>query len=365
MMSHAWSGSYALALVLLLGWSDIVQPGDVQADCSVEATGVGTESALIIHLSPGCTPAEQEARAIASAAIMEAVAKGRVVDLMGVTVQGDLIFDRLAVQMPQSGIGERPNEQGGTNQPHVEEQRLVRQAVIIRNSILSGAMRHRSVKGTLQFEGAVDFRGTVFKEGVDLSRSVFLRSVTLSGATFEKEAYFVQGQFAQALECRETRFGPHTRFHRSVFRGPVDCAGALFDGLAELLEVHFDQTATFERVRFGSGTGFSGSRFKQRTRFDDAIFSRDAFFGFGLFEGETSFAGAQFLGNADFSEAEFTKPDDLARARFDHPPLFARTKRAVHDPPSELAASPTVQYGLTVLCLVAAAVLVGYALKLR
>ena len=354
-----------ILLALLFGWGGGVWHELAWAECTGQRTGIGTDQGLTVHLSPSCTPEERRMRAVASSTIMEAVAKGRMVSLVGVAVQGDLVFDQLPASEPESREGSSPvlSEKGIPSD--INKQRQVRNAVTIRDSIIAGSVRHQSTKGLLRFEDRVDFRGTVFKESVDLSRSMFHGAVDLSGAMFEKEAYFVQGQFLEGLECRDTKFGPHTRFHRSIFRGSVDCTGVLFDGIAELLEVTFDREVSFERARFGSGTGFSGSRFKQRTRFDDAIFSRDAFFGFGVFEGETSFVGAQFLANADFSDAEFAKTDDLARVRFDRPPLFTRTKRATQASPSGFGDSPFTQYGLTALCLVVAALLVGYAFKLK
>ncbi|MBI3356025.1 MAG: pentapeptide repeat-containing protein, partial [Nitrospirae bacterium] len=352
----------ASSLALLLGWAVVVSAQETRAACTVEASESGKGGALVTHLASSCTSAEREAHAVGSAAIMEAVAKGRPVDLVGVIVRGDLLFDSLAVQTTQSAKGLTSEQQAALNQLHVEELRLVREAVTIRDSVVLGAVRHRSARGTLQFEGPIDFHRTTFKGGVDLSRSVFQGGVELSGATFEKEAYFVQGEFAHAVGCQETKFGPHTRFHRSTFRGPVDCADALFDGLAEFLETSFDQPISFERARFGLGTGFSGSRFKQRADFSEAIFSREAFFGFSVFEGETVFANAQFLGRADFSDAEFKKPDDLAKVRFDQPPLFTRIKRVVQDQPTDFLKSSASQYTVTLLLLLMAAVLVAYAL---
>ncbi len=352
-------------LVPLVGLIVALSIDEARAACLVEAPAAVKGGPLVRHLSPDCTPAEREANAVGSAVIMEAIAKKRSVDLVGVVIRGDLIFDKLTVETTQMPKGLTPEQQAALKQLNVEELRLVREAVTIRDSVVSGAVRHRSAKGTLQFDGPVDFRGTIFKDGVDLSRSVFQGAVDLSDATFEQEAYFVQGQFAHALGCKETKFGPHTRFHRSLFRGPVDCTGALFDGMTEFLEVSFELPVTFERARFGLGTGFSGSRFKRRATFAEAIFSREAFFGFSVFEGEASFAGAQFLGSADFSDAEFKKPDDLAKVRFDQKPLFTRTKRIAQDQSAGFLKSPTGQYALTLFLLLAAAMLVAYALKLR
>lgn len=355
----------ACSLALLVGWPIVVLAQETSAVCTVEVPVSGKRGPLVTHLSPSCTPAERETHAVGSAVIMEAMATGRPVDLVGVIVRGDLIFDSLAVQTTQISKGLTSEKQAAVNRLNVEELRLVREAVTIRDSVVLGAVRHRSARGMLHFEGPVDLHGTTFKDGVDLSRSVFQGTVEVSGATFEKEAYFVQGQFAHALRCKETKFGPHTRFHRSTFRGPVDCAGALFDGMAEFLEVVFEQSVAFERARFGLGTGFSGSRFRQQADFDEAIFSREAFFGFSVFEGEASFAGAQFLGSADFSDVEFKKPDDLAKARFDQKPLLIRTQRIAQDQPAEFLKSPAGQYSLTLFLLLMAAMLVAYAVKMK
>lgn len=335
------------------------------AACVADTPTTGIEAGLMVHLPSSCTQAEREARAVHGEAIMDAIAKGRAVDLHGVVVRGDLLFDQLAVQTTapsQVAAPEIANQEDGGRG---NLQRIVRGALSIRDSVVFGAVRHRPSDGTLRFEGPVNFGGSRFKEGVDLSRSVFHESVELSEASFEKEAYFLQGQFVRQVSCRETSFGPSTRFHRSVFRGSVNCTGALFDGTAEFLEVQFEQPTAFERSRFGLGTGFSGSRFKSQVSFRDSIFSRETFFAFAVFEGEAVFEGVQFLGATDFSQAEFRQPDDLAKARFDQAPILSQAKR--RDPASSAGFFQTGngQYALTMVILIVAALLVAYAVKLK
>jgi uncharacterized protein YjbI with pentapeptide repeats len=340
-------------------------PPETDAVCVAEGSATGIEAGLVMHLSPSCTPAEREAHAVSGGAVMDAIAKGRPVDLLGVIVRGDLIFDRLAVKPTSNSQTRAPEVQNREDQANNSEQRLVRAALSVKDSEVLGTVRHRPGQGTLEFTGPVDFRGSRFKERVDLSRSVFHEPVELSGATFEKEAYFVQGRFAQPISCRGTKFGPSTRFHRSVFQGSVNCAGALFDGMAEFLEVTFEQPAVFERSRFGLGTGFSGSRFKSRVSFSEAIFSRETFFGFTAFESEAVFTGAQFLGSADFSNAEFRQRDDLAKARFDQPPLLAQTKRLEQNQSTALFQTRNGQSILTLGLLIVAALLVVYAIRVK
>jgi uncharacterized protein YjbI with pentapeptide repeats len=338
---------------------------EVGAACVAEGGSANAgEAGLVLHLAPTCTQVEREAHIVRGERIVETLERGHPVDLVGVIVQGDVLFDRLVPQSAsRSSMASESPSRG--NPARGQEVRLVRGGLRIRDSVLQGAVRHRSVTGTLRFEGSVDLQGTRFKEGVDLSWSVFQEAVELSGAVFEKEAHFVQGQFVGPLACRETRFGPSTRFHRSRFQSSMDCTGALFDGTAEFLEVTSEQSVEFERSRFGSGVGFSGSRFKSHLSFRDAIFSRETFFTFTVFEGETMFTGAQFLGAADFSNAEFKRQDDLARARFDHPPLLAQTTRLEPPQSDSFFQTKNGQYVLTFGLLVTAALLVAYAIKLK
>lgn len=350
-------------LAVILGISLGLSEADAACVAEEGSTNVG-EAGLILHLSPTCTLVEREAHSVRGERITDALERGRSVDLVGVIIQGEVLFDRLTPQaVSQSSMASELPSQG--KPARSGEERRVRAGVSIRDSVVQGAVRHRSVSSTLRFEGPVDFQGSRFKEGVDLSWSVFQEVVELSGAVFEKEAHFVHGQFIGPLTCRETRFGPSTRFHRSVFRRSMDCTGALFDGMAEFLEVTGEQTVEFERSRFGLGTGFSGSHFKSRISFRDAIFSRETFFPFAIFEGEAVFAGAQFLGPVDFSNAEFRQQDDLAQARFDHPPLFARTKRLERPHPDGFLQTKNGQYVLTFGLLVSAALLVAYVIRLK
>lgn len=328
-------------------------PYGVGATCMVTQPAGALDAGLVIHLPPTCSPDEREAYAVAGETVIDAIVKDRRVDLVGVILRGDLVFDRLAAKS-----GEEASN--GTN-----DQRFVRAPFTIRNSDVRGALRYRSPEGSLRFEGPVDFRGSRFREGVDLSRSVFQEKVELSGATFEKELYFVQARFIGGAACRETKFGPSTRFHRSTFRSSLDCTGALFDGMAEFLEVTFEQAVAFEGARFGQGTGFSGSHFKGRVNFGEAIFSRETFFGFTVFENEALFAGAQFLGAVDFSNAEFRQLDDLAKARFDQPPFLARTKRPAPDRSDTFFQTREGQYVLTLAFLVVSALLIVYLIKLK
>lgn len=354
-----------LVCVLLMTLCGLCRTIVADAACTVESTPGGKSAALTKHLSSGCTTAERIANAVPAASVMKALAQGQPVDLVGVVVQGELIFDQLPVQKAQIPKGLTPEQQAALSAMSEEELRSVAGNLILRDSVVEGALRHRSVKGTLEFEGVVDFHGTTFKDGVDLSRSVFQRGLAIDGARFEREAYFVQAHFAQGLRCVDTRFGPHTRFHRSVFRGPVECQGSLFDGMAEFLEVVCEASADFERARFGLGTGFSGAEFKKRANFSEAIFSREAFFAFTVFSGEARFAGAQFLQAADFSNADFKRGDDLAKARFDQKPRTEGTKGIARTGSGSRGESTFQQYAITLGLLLIAAFLVAYAVKLK
>jgi hypothetical protein len=152
-------------LALLLGWGAVVFAQEVSAACQVEASAGERGRPLLKKLASTCTPAEREAHAVDGADILDALERGQQVDLAGVIVRGDLTFDRFPVQAVKTKPGRTSEQQDPLTQASEQELRLVRGALTISDSVVQGAVRHRSAQGMLRFEGPVDFHGTTFNEG--------------------------------------------------------------------------------------------------------------------------------------------------------------------------------------------------------
>src|SRR5262249_25945746 len=228
----------------------------IGTNCEVEADPPpGPEVSLMRHLGPDCTEEEREARALDARQLFQAFREGKGIDLAGVVIRGDLSLDSLP-------LDKLPPELEGTKELQGLDVRVIAGSVKIINSVVRGTIRYESREGLLVVKGPVSFNQTRFEQLVDLSRSVFFQPVTLSGARFLRESYFVQGRFMRGLYAEKTTFGPHARFHRSVFQGPVTFQQSRFNGLAEFLEVVFEQDANLSHSYFTLGTGFSGSRFQ-------------------------------------------------------------------------------------------------------
>lgn len=328
------------------------------AECLAEGNGGGGQGALKVHLNSGCTEAEREARAVDASKILEAIKKGQAVDLAGVVVRGDLLFDALPVTATPPAVEGMPNLPA-------KEVRVVAGDFSIVNSVVRGAIRHQSAQGLLLFRSPVRFSGTTFERLVDLSRSVFARPVTLSGTIFLREIYFVQSEFLSELTAEKTAFGPHTRFHRSKFHGPVTFLQSGFSGLAEFLEVVFDREANLSRTYFKSGTGFSGSQFKELADFSEALFEGDAFFTFTQFDGDVFFRRATFRATADFDDAQFNAREDFSKVFFEKGPQFSKAKRSSNAPAMTGIENPQVQYTITLSLLLFSALLIAYLIRSR
>ena len=94
-----------IVLVLSCALATLMPSEEAKAACLVESPAGGKAGPLVTHVSADCTLAERELNAVHSAAVMDAIAKGRPVDLIGVVVKGDLSFDSLAVQTSQRPKG--------------------------------------------------------------------------------------------------------------------------------------------------------------------------------------------------------------------------------------------------------------------
>lgn len=334
-----------------------LMPNPLAAGCLVDDKAPGAQRLFKKHLAEGCTLAQREAHAVKASALLAAVKEGQSIDLDGVVIRGDLALETLPV------VADPPALDGIIGPPD-KEVRVVAGALSIVNSTVQGKIVHRSADGTLVFSSPVTFTGTTFEQIIDLSRSVFVQPVTLSGAVFLAEAYFVQGQFLGEVTGEKTAFGPHTRFHRSRFYAPVTFQQSGFSGLAEFLEVRFDREANLSRTYFKLGTGFSGSLFAGLADFSEALFDGDAFFTFTRFDGDAYFRRATFRATADFDDAQFNGREDFSKAFFERGPQFARAKRS--DEAQSLGIeNRQIQYVITLSLLLFSAVLIAYLVRSR
>ena len=351
MMNRVFAWIVVSGLALL--WLPL---GAAASNCQVETPTSEPKNALTRHLGAGCTEQEREVRAVDAAQLMQAFKEGKGIELSGVIILGDLSLDALPV-------GPLPPEFEGMKELQGHEVRVIPGSMTIVNSVVRGAITHRSAQGLLVVKGPVTFSGTRFEQVVDLSRVVFIQPVTLSGAAFMKESYFVQGRFLRGLFAENTAFGPHTRFHRSVFQGPVTFQQSRFNGMAEFLEVGFEKDANLSHTYFKLGTGFSGSRFQGLADFSDASFDREAFFTFTLFEHDADFRRAIFRSTADFSDASFKGQDDFSTALFEKGSQFTRAARSatVQAPPERDNA--IVQYAVIFILLTFGALLIVYRIR--
>jgi uncharacterized protein YjbI with pentapeptide repeats len=346
----AWAVVGGLALL----WLPL---GAVASNCEVKTPTSGPETAFTRHLGAGCTEQEREAQAVEAAQLLQAFREGKGIDLSGVVVRGDLSLDNT---LP---VGALPPELEGMKALQGHEVRMIPGSMMIVNSVVRGAIRHRSAQGLLVVKGPVVFSGTKFEQLLDLSRTVFTQPVTLSGAMFLRESYFVQGRFLRDVVAEKTAFGPHTRFHRSVFQGPVTFQQSRFNGLAEFLEVGFEKDVNLSRTYFKLGTGFSGSRFQGLVDFSEASFDSQAFFTFTLFDGDADFRRATFRSTADFSNAQFKGRDDFSTTSFEKGSQFTNATRSapVQAPPRD--GNEFIQYAVIFILLTFGALLIIYWIR--
>ena len=136
--------------------------GAAASNCQVETPASGPGVALTRHLGADCTEQEREARAVDAAQLLQAFREGKGIDLSGVVIRGDLSLDTLPV-------GPLPPELEGMKELQGREVRVIPGSMMIVNSVVRGAIRHRSAQGLLVVKGPVTFSGTRFEQLVDLS----------------------------------------------------------------------------------------------------------------------------------------------------------------------------------------------------
>ena len=355
----------SLAALLFFVYPSFLQAAESSGHCREHKAQGRGKQALVRHLDKACTPEQRERRSIHADDILQALQKGRDVDLSGVIVKGDLRLEALPIRTLDKVLPAlSPDDRQTVERLGAPAIRYIAGTLSVRDSEVRGRILNRMKDERLVISGPVIFSGTRFQEAVDLSKTVFLGVVDCSSASFAKESYFVLARFQQPVLFTQTVFGPHTRFHRSAFHGAATFYHARFNGLAELLEVSFEQGAGFSGTQFTSGTGFSGSRFGGTADFLEAQFEGDVYFLFTRFEHEARFRGTAFAAVADFSDALFAAGQDLAQADFVKPPQLPQSLRSEIPMPA-VPQSWMAQYGVTLGFLLMALLLLGYLLKIK
>src|SRR5262249_11959611 len=127
-----------------------------------------------VHVSDGCTVPEREAQAIGAKEILAALKQGRSIDLSGVVIHGDLSFDDLPVGVLPVGV--LPRETATDAPESRADVRIVAGSFSVVNSVVRGAMQHKSTQDLLVMNGPVTLSNTRFEQPVDLSRAMFVET---------------------------------------------------------------------------------------------------------------------------------------------------------------------------------------------
>ncbi len=288
--------------------------GPCRIDEGVDAT------VMVRHLKGRCLEEDRDAFSVSADDVLEALRRGKGVDLKGVVLTGDLFFDRLPLTPVEANRIGVPAIVKRLEEERVSAARVIHGPFILEDVEVRGVLATRlGETGYVLVRGPVGMRGTVVRRAVDFSRMVFLDHADFSGMRIGHEGFFIRAVFAGDADFTRTNFGTHSRFHQARFLGKAAFAGAAFPGLAEFLEVSFAEDAEFSRARFAQGTGFSGSRFHRASNFSAARFEREVYFRFTDFQEKANFRRARFRATADFTAARFGGGTDFRDAVFETP----------------------------------------------
>ena len=313
-----WRGSHGVPIAFMLGLLGLF-PMSVEA-CRLLQAPPGSENVLWVHVEGPCLPEEKEALAVRGGDLLEALEKGKYIDLDGVLVVDEVRLDLL----PLHALSEHPTiptaVEKRLQQQGIAAVRVIPGALSIRHSRFEKVLATNLVEGALLMLEAVDFTGTVFQQSIDLSKTVFVGPLKFSTVRVDFEAFFIGSQFDQAVDFSHVTFGTHSRFHKARFRDRVTFANARFTGVAEFLEVEFQRAADFSRSTFAGGTGFSGSVFEGAADFSAITADHEIYFRFTEFRESVTFTHAQFHKVVDFTNARFDGVQDFSGVVFLTPP---------------------------------------------
>ena len=293
--------------------------------CELKESSSSEAKVFRRHLIGSCTSEERERFAISTDVLFQALHAEKSLDLLGVTIVGDLLFDQLPLQ-PMNGTSLISDAaQQIVAERRIQSGRIIPGSLSIRDSVIHGNWATNLRDGLLMIVGDVLITGTTFKQSMDFSKTAFLGTVNFTHSSIQYEGFFIGAHFEKEAIFEGVSFGTHSRFHKARFRQNANFFEGQFNGLAEFLEVEFEKRANFAQAQFQMGTGFSGTQFHGPSDFSQSKFTRETFFRFAIFQQDANFQDAIFREVSDFTSAKFAGNADFENVEFLVSPNFSET----------------------------------------
>ncbi len=122
---------------------------------------------------------------------------------------------------------------------------------------------------------------------------------------FQKEVFFGNSIFQEAVHFRGAVFQSTCDFGDSTFEGPVFFREAAFRGKVNFRQTRFQRVADFNEVEFLENTVFKNAAFREAAHFSQAFFRKELDFVQTHCSETTIFNHSTFLGKTDFTSAQF------------------------------------------------------------
>ncbi|GAA3375268.1 pentapeptide repeat-containing protein [Streptomyces racemochromogenes] len=176
---------------------------------------------------------------------------------------------------------------------------------------------------TLRPGSVVDFRGTVFADGL-LGRMLDAVRDPGTGRVRLGSAAFARATFEDGWVEAGAAFLGDVDFSRAVFAGAAGFASAVFAGDAHFDRAVFEQPAGFERATFEGAAAFERAVFRKAARFGGVAWRCGVSFQRAVMEDEAQLSDMTVEQGADFARAVFKGRMALGESVFRESVSFAR-----------------------------------------
>ncbi|TXK41660.1 pentapeptide repeat-containing protein [Nonomuraea sp. C10] len=169
----------------------------------------------------------------------------------------------------------------------------------LRGTTLSGDLLGRVVEATLGRPGRARLDRARFTGDVRLAGVTFTGDVSLDGARFERLASFFGARFEGNVSLASARFARELSFHGVTVRGHASLDGAVMTRDALFSQAVFEHGLSCEAARFEGYATFDGARMGEAAHFRGARFGRTL--SFRKVSGSAGFDSVRFAADAYLS----------------------------------------------------------------
>ena len=168
------------------------------------------------------------------------------------------------------------------------------------------------------YGGPADFSGSTYADDADFFGSVYAGATDFSGCAYGGYTRFGGSLYREFVNFSGSTFGPYAGFISSVYRSDADFSGCTYTGYMSASQCAYHGRAIFTGSTYNSDTRLNHSHYSRAARFDSCTYKGDAFLHDNTYCGTFNASGCTYTNPASFDRCTYLQDASFVGSTFGH-----------------------------------------------